>query len=351
MTAINCSICIPTYNGARHLRECLESAISQTHKAIEVLCIDDCSCDNTLELLNEYASRDNRIRIISNSRNLGLVQNWNECIAQSKGKWIKFLFQDDVIEPNCIQEMINAGEKSARPLVVARRDFIFENTPPSIVAKYEKFTTTISMDTASGGQFDLSPQYVSRLALRFHSENFIGEPTSTLILRDIFEQIGYFNSSMIQLCDLEFFLRVGTNYGLAYIPETLAHFRIHSQSTTSKNSSENEFLKDTIDPLLLYREFAFSEHYAALRAEAEKENIALCDRFYSSFVKARLALEAARQPTKGRASLNARIDAIESTFVIDSLPYRLRLALRLGFVVEHGKQLFNRHLGWRLRKQ
>lgn len=345
------SICIPIYNGSQYLRTCLSSAISQTHEDIEILAIDDGSTDNSVEIIKEFARHDSRVRVLRNSNNLGLVGNWNQCITQSRGKWIKFLFQDDVIEANCVQKMVDAGERTQRPLVIARRDFIYEEVPRAIVEEYQKFTTTISMDNAAAGQVDLSPEFVSRLALRFRSANFIGEPTSTLISRAIFERIGLFNSAIIQLCDLEFFLRVGTNYGLAYVPETLTHFRIHNESTTSKNSSSKEFLKDTIDPLILYREFAFSEHYATVRAEALKSQINLSDQFYQNLVNARLAIESESERSRYLLGQASKISIIESAFDFNEIPYRTRLGLRLGIVFEGYRRLFNRHIGWRFRQK
>ena len=69
------SICIPTFNGAKYLRECVDSVLAQTHPDFEVLIVDDCSSDDSVAIAEDYARRDSRVRVSVNDRNLGLVGN------------------------------------------------------------------------------------------------------------------------------------------------------------------------------------------------------------------------------------------------------------------------------------
>src|SRR4051812_42885322 len=103
------SICIPTYNGEKYLKECFDSVLAQTYANTEVIVVDDGSTDGTFKILEEYASKDNRIKLVKNSANLGLVGNWNRCLEIATGEWIKFAFQDDVLNKNCIEKMIEAA--------------------------------------------------------------------------------------------------------------------------------------------------------------------------------------------------------------------------------------------------
>src|ERR1700722_13168325 len=82
------SICIPTYNGREHLRECLDSVRAQNYQDFEVLICDDQSSDETLGFARELAQGDERFRFIQNPRRLGLVGNWNNCVAISRGEWV-----------------------------------------------------------------------------------------------------------------------------------------------------------------------------------------------------------------------------------------------------------------------
>src|ERR1700709_90296 len=92
------SVCIPVYNGERYLDECLRSVRDQTHADFEVVIVDDCSTDGTRDVVGHHAAQDERIRLSVNAHNRGLVGNWNRCLELASGEWIKFLFQDDVLD-------------------------------------------------------------------------------------------------------------------------------------------------------------------------------------------------------------------------------------------------------------
>jgi len=88
------SVIIPVYNVEEYLRECLDSVLNQTLKEIEVICVDDGSTDNSLNILKEYANKDNRITIISRE-NKGVGYSRNQGIECSKGDFLAFMDPDD----------------------------------------------------------------------------------------------------------------------------------------------------------------------------------------------------------------------------------------------------------------
>ena len=85
------SVCVPTYNGARFLRQCLDSALAQSWRDLEILVVDDGSTDESVAIARDYARRDDRVRVAVNAANLGLVENWNRCVALARGRWINFI--------------------------------------------------------------------------------------------------------------------------------------------------------------------------------------------------------------------------------------------------------------------
>ena len=88
------SVIIPVYNVEQYLRECLDSVINQTLKEIEIICVDDGSTDNSLEVLKEYAKKDNRITVISRE-NKGVGFSRNQGIKSAKGEFVAFMDPDD----------------------------------------------------------------------------------------------------------------------------------------------------------------------------------------------------------------------------------------------------------------
>lgn len=100
------SILIPVFNREKYIAECIESALSQTYKNIEIIIFDNKSTDTTWEICKKYQERDSRIKIFQNDVNCGPVLNWMKCVNEASGEFSKILFSDDMLEKNCIEKMI-----------------------------------------------------------------------------------------------------------------------------------------------------------------------------------------------------------------------------------------------------
>lgn len=100
------SVLIPTYNSTRFLEEALVSAREQTHGHLEILVVDNCSTDDTREIVQRHAAQDPRIRLEQNERNIGPVGNFRRCLALARGEFVKFLMSDDVLERDCIATLL-----------------------------------------------------------------------------------------------------------------------------------------------------------------------------------------------------------------------------------------------------
>ncbi|WP_435549107.1 glycosyltransferase family 2 protein [Desulfobacterium sp. N47] len=259
------SICIPVYNGAQYLRETIQSALDQTFSDFELLIIDDGSSDESISIISEFECIDPRIVFLRNNRRLGLVGNWNECIKKSCGKWIKFIFQDDLLEPDCLKKMIDFIEKSSgkEKMIFCKRDFIVKSHVPDELDN-EKIQRKYLWDIFPN-KVHISPIDTVKIIIRYPGLNVIGEPSSFLIHREIFDKFGLFDSTMHQVCDLEYWFRVGVNMQYLLIPETLVHFRIHKQSTTSSNRDKNWMQMRYLDRILLFIKFMTDNSYTSFR--------------------------------------------------------------------------------------
>ncbi len=104
------SVIIPVYNVEAYLRQCLDSVVNQTLKDIEIICVDDGSTDGSAAILKEYATKDERIKILTQS-NSGAGAARNAGIARATGEWITFCDADDWIEPDAIEKMVAAAQR------------------------------------------------------------------------------------------------------------------------------------------------------------------------------------------------------------------------------------------------
>lgn len=115
---ISVSIIIPIYNVEKYLSRCLNSLINQTLKNIEIICINDGSTDNSYNILNEYAKKDNRI-IIINQSNLGQSYARNKGLDIAKGEYIGFVDSDDWVDLDFFEKLYNAAKDNDCDIAVA----------------------------------------------------------------------------------------------------------------------------------------------------------------------------------------------------------------------------------------
>ena len=266
------SVCIPTYNGAVYLTECLDSVVKQTFQSMEILVVDDGSSDDSVSIAQRYVRMDRRVRVSVNEGHLGLVDNWNHCVDLANGEWIKFVFQDDRIEPACIARMLDASRADV-DLVVVRRILDFEQDTPDSVK--ELYAASLVNHNLTGHFSDCSyiaPEEFAKLVLKAPFGNCLGEPTATMVRKSAFTKYGRFNPNLVSLCDWEYFARVAVNTGLCYIDEPLAYFRIHSRARSAEIREQQSFWVATIDPLIIQHELAYFQPFSLVRALAEKEN-------------------------------------------------------------------------------
>ena len=111
------SVIIPVYNVELYLRICLESVLKQNLKEIEIICVDDGSTDKSLDILLEYAAKDNRITVLK-QENLYAGVARNAGLAVARGEYLSFLDSDDFFEPDMHEEMYKKAKEDGSDVVV-----------------------------------------------------------------------------------------------------------------------------------------------------------------------------------------------------------------------------------------
>ena len=111
------SIIIPVYNTEKYLSKCLDSVCNQTLSDIEIICINDCSTDNSLKILQEYSTRDKRIKIIDFKENKGAAVARNLGIDEAKGEYIGFVDSDDFIDLDFYEKLYTKAVETRADVV------------------------------------------------------------------------------------------------------------------------------------------------------------------------------------------------------------------------------------------
>ena len=112
------SIIVPVYNVEKYIHECVDSIINQTYKNIEIILVDDGSPDNCGKICDEYAKKDNRIKVI-HKPNGGLSDARNHGIDVANGEWLMFIDSDDWIEPNMAEKLLHSALNNKADLAIS----------------------------------------------------------------------------------------------------------------------------------------------------------------------------------------------------------------------------------------
>jgi glycosyltransferase involved in cell wall biosynthesis len=217
------SVLIPAYNYANFLDETIQSALGQTYTDFELLIVDNCSTDNTAEVVGKYLS-DKRVSYHRNERNLGLVGNWNRCLELAKGEYIKFLCADDKFDSTILEKYVPVMDSDPGISLITCDKQAFG-------AKSHETITPVTHK---------QPGHKSVLDMLLANYCWIGEPTSVMFRRrDL--KVGRFSNDYIQYVDWEFWIRLLAIGDCYVVPEKLAYVRFHPR-TNSKQLKKQKYI-------------------------------------------------------------------------------------------------------------
>lgn len=218
------SIVTPVYNGAGYLRECIDSVLSQTYQNWEYVILDNASTDATPAILDEYATRDARIRIHRNETLLPVIKNHNAALRllSPDAGYCKPLMADDWLFPECVEKMVAAAEADASVGLVCAWAFDGRN---------------VLWDGWPYPALSVSGREVARANLLDDDLYIFGSPTSTLLRTDIVRARPCFYSEDNIAGDYEACLEVLQTANFSFVHQVLTFQRMHAKSVTSAHAN------------------------------------------------------------------------------------------------------------------
>jgi len=231
------SVCIPTYNHAHFLEDATGSVLGQTFSDLELIIVDNCSTDNTRDIVEKYTALDSRIKYYWNEENIGAQNNFNRCLQYAAGEYVKILCADDLLEPTCL-------EKSAD---------ILDSHPLVTLVASARLLVTEDLQVIGTWAYSPKPELTDGVEVINKClvySNLIGEP-SAVMFRKKHAQRG-FDTRYKQLIDLEMWFHLLEQGSFAYIPETLCKFRQHKGQNTKAYLGSFTVIEDEF---LLYNDY------------------------------------------------------------------------------------------------
>ena len=236
------SVVVPNYNHAPYLRQRLESVYGQSYPNFEVILLDDCSTDDSREILTEYAERyPDKTVVDFNKTNSGRVfKQWNKGIGHARGSLIWIAESDDWCDPDFLEKLVPRFEYESVMLAFARSVFMQDGAQIWTLEEY----------LADLPELDFSTPFMmsSHMAVNrgFAVKNIVPNVSSAVFRNtgEIPEEITDIWQN-IKLCgDWLFYLHTIRGGTISYTNETTNYYRVHQNSTSLKIQQSDEYYKE-----------------------------------------------------------------------------------------------------------
>ncbi|MBS1736057.1 MAG: glycosyltransferase family 2 protein [Bacteroidetes bacterium] len=197
------SVLMTAYNREKYIAEAIESVLASTYSNFELIIVDDCSADGTVEIAKSYAKIDNRIRLHINEKNLGDYPNRNKAASYAKGKYLKYLDSDDMLLKEGLFEMVKT----------------METFPQAGMAMLWVYDNSIK---------DPILYQPANALLEYFANNvwLLVGPTGCIYSRKVFEYLGGFSNTKY-VGDFEYNLKCASRFPIIKIKNGLIKYREH----------------------------------------------------------------------------------------------------------------------------
>jgi glycosyltransferase involved in cell wall biosynthesis len=240
MTSPKLSVLVPTYNYARYLPEAIESVLAQDLEDFELLVSDDCSADGSAEVIARYAAKDRRIRCQIHKARLGMVQNWNWCLSEARGEYIKYVFGDDKLaSPQALSRLLGLLEANPSATLAASARYLI-GAGSEVLETWDEFGRP-----GSHKGTDVICRCLEE------DSNLVGEPTVVLFRKRAAGR--GFSPRYRQLVDLEFWFHLLEKGDFVYTREPLCCFRQHAEQQSNVNAATARGHWESLELLEEYR--------------------------------------------------------------------------------------------------
>ncbi len=242
------SVVTPVYNCEKYLAECIESVLAQTYHNWEYVIVNNCSTDRSLQIAQDHALKDSRIRIHNNSQFLGMLQNHNHALRQicADSKYCKVVHADDWLFPECVEKMVQLAE---------------EHPSVGLVGAYGLEEIYVTWHGLPYPSTVVPGREICRQSL-LEGLYVFGTPTCLLIRNDLVRSRKCFYSESNFHADSEVCYELLQNTDFGFVHQVLTFTRRHNAAATTFAERFNTFLPGELTCLVKYgRVYLASEEY------------------------------------------------------------------------------------------
>lgn len=223
------SIITASYNYENYIKETVQSVLSQTYNDWEMIIVDDCSTDNSIDVIKSY--NDNRIKLFVNENNLGLKETLKRGIKEASSDWIVFLESDDVLAPDYLAKKVEIAQKY-NDINLIFNDCEFFGDEERVKAFEHALKKTRSLLQ--------NQSYPKKMLYDFYQSNKIFTFSSVMAKRSHLLKIN-FNPKLDYLIDWHLWIQLSSLGKFYYLPEKLTKWRLHKNSYINSSTYKSPF--------------------------------------------------------------------------------------------------------------
>ncbi|HIK16969.1 MAG TPA: glycosyltransferase [Leptolyngbyaceae cyanobacterium M33_DOE_097] len=217
------SVLMSVYNGEEYLQESIDSILNQTFSDFEFLIIDDCSTDNTWQILSQYREKDPRIVLVKNSENLGLTKSLNKGLKLAQGQYIARQDADDISFPQRFEKEVRVLDEQADCVLVSCNIQLIQGRDQKVIEVMHR---------------SCSPELVNWYLLFY---NHVAGHSQVMYRRNDAIALGGYSEQWLYSEDYELWCRFAkSKKKLVILPEVLLTYRQHNQSISAQKAKKQE---------------------------------------------------------------------------------------------------------------
>lgn len=243
------SIVLPVYNGARFLRQSIDSCLQQTYRNIELIVVDDGSEDNSVEIVK--SCDDDRIKLIRHQTNRKLPAALNTGFKHTSGVYLTWTSHDNYYAPTAVAEMVNFLEDNPHIHFVFTDDYFVDEADQMLGLVKRGPIERLAAESCLGGGF--------------------------LYRRTVYETVGPYNEGAFLAEDYDYWLRVSAYFTLAHLARPLYYYRQHPESLTSRYGGG-----ETIEAAVAVQRQLFGKNLWRNRVLLSQGHLSAASAFYGS---------------------------------------------------------------------
>lgn len=230
MDHIMVSVIMPAYNVEKYIVSCLDSVLNQSVRNIEVICVEDASTDRTPEIIEKYRKADERVKVVSYGKNMGLAYARNRGLEVARGKYVYFLDSDDLVKPCIFEKLIECAELHKTDCVYFDSEMVFVDRKTEDVEKLQFGLSGIEGQVLRGEDLFVrlinNGTYTNAVWRQFWNHDFLNKTNITFI-DCLLSEDTYFSVIMMLKSNR-----------CVYLNEVLHTYRRRGDSLTSNRSAQ-----------------------------------------------------------------------------------------------------------------